>query len=82
MKTVPNVTDDVSCNTDDGALKKIVSNETEKRPLEESDRDNEGERKKCKTVDNGIDDKPAMSKRAMKKLEKQKKWLEQKSMRR
>lgn len=80
MKTVQEITD-VSNSTDDVVLEKIVSNELEKRPLEESDQDNEGERKKCKINNDENNDLPTISKRALKKLQKQQEWLEKKLQR-
>lgn len=80
MKTVPEMID-VSNSTDDVVLEKIISNELEKRPLEESDQDIKREQKKCKINDNGNYDQPSMSKRGLKKLQKQQEWLQKKFQR-
>lgn len=80
MKTVQEIID-VSNSTDDVVLEKIVSNELEKRPLEESDQDNEREQKKCKINNDENNDQPSISKRALKRLQKQQEWLKKKLQR-
>lgn len=53
--------------------------ESEKRLLEESE-DN-ADRKKCKIDENNSNDQPAISKRQLKKIQKQQMWLEKKAQR-
>lgn len=80
MKPLPE-TENVSDDTVQVASTEQNVLPVEKRPLEESEVDDEGERKKCK-IDDDQSTEPAMSKRQLKKIEKQKKWLELKAKRR
>jgi len=59
-----------------------VLNGSGKRPLETSEENDEGEQKKSKINDWDDDGGPAMSKRELKKLARQQKWLEGKASRR
>lgn len=83
VKTLPEIMD-VLHNADHeiDLEQNIVLNETEKRSLEISEEDVEGVQKKCK-IDNedSYNDNPAVSKRKLKKMKKQQKWLEKKALR-
>jgi len=73
---------DVENNTD-GVISKIVLelNEQGKRPLQTSEEDGECKQNKRKINDEDNDDEPAMSKKKLKKIQKQQKWLEKKTKR-
>lgn len=84
MKTTPEtvVASDGTGETTVETVGQTCSDQTEKRPLEDANED-EGDgadRKKCRTDDGN--DQPALSKRQLKKIVKQQKWLESKSKRR
>lgn len=87
MKTLPENVDAPAINTDHVALDPAIPNTPEKRSHDDEESENhvhniDRERKKLKINDeNDNNDKPAMSKKQMKKFQKQQKWLDLKAKR-
>lgn len=80
MEKLPGISE-VSFNTDKFTVDQIEQGVSIKRPLDESETNNEEDQKKCKIDNEGNNVQPAISKRQMKKMQKQQIWLDKKAKR-